>query len=106
MPTDSSGKVMGLVKRKQLQKRPPVLASILPGALWACGFYCSLGGVELLGMGIGYVITAVGPVAVSGMIATLWFNEVHGTRQKALFWSSIGLQAIAQTVLIAEDKPA
>ena len=97
LPADArTDKVFGFVKKKQLKKVPPIWAAVLPGAIWSCGFFCSLDGVDILGMGVGYVITAVGPVAVSGMISTLVFDEIKGVPQKARFWTAIGLQAAAQ----------
>merc|ERR1712194_832011 len=101
-PDPITGKVLGMVKPKQLQKVAPPLPAMLAGGLWTLGFFFSLDGVALLGMGIGYVLTAVGPVAVSGIIATLVFKEVHGTRHQAYFWCSIAMQAIAQGILISQ----
>ena len=101
LPADPrTEKVMWYFKKKQLQKVPPFWAAWIPGGLWAIGFYFSLDGVKILGMGIGYVLTAVGPVAVSGIISTICFDEIQGWRYKCMFWTAIGLQAFAQGMLI------
>jgi len=103
-PDPATDKVLGFFKRKQLQKVPPLWAGCLPGAFWATGFFLGLDGVAIFGLGIGYVLTAVGPVAVSGMIATLVFDEIQGVKEKLMFWTAISLMAISQVVLIYGGK--
>ncbi|CAD7953588.1 unnamed protein product [Amoebophrya sp. A120] len=99
-PNPVTGKVFNLIKPKQLTKVPPFYAAMIPGVLWTLGFYFGLSGVALFGLGIGYVLTAVGPVAVSGMIATLVFDEIAHWKQKVLFWTAVGLMALSQAALI------
>lgn len=111
--TLSQAKAKGPSSRRGAKKRsdppqlsPPVApfgAAVLVGVMWVAGFACSLEGVDTLGMGVGYVITAVGPVAVSGLIATLYFDELRGCVNQAVFWASILIQGVVQVILISED---
>lgn len=75
---------------------PPVVS----GAMWVTGFFFALDGVEVLGMGVGYVLGAVGPVILSGVVSTVYFKEVSGVGQLSLFWISIALQFASQVILV------
>ena len=66
--------------------------------MWATGFFLSLDGVKVLGMGVGYVITAVGPVLISALISVLYFREIRGARNLALFWAAIGVMVGAEVL--------
>ena len=84
-----------------MKRRMPVFwAPALSGAMWVTGFFFALTGVEVLGMGVGYVLGAVGPVILSGVISTTYFREVSGVGQLSLFWSSIALQLGSQVILV------
>ncbi|CAD7971997.1 unnamed protein product [Amoebophrya sp. A25] len=100
-PDPGMGKVLGLVKPSQLSKVPPIQVAVVPGLLWVSGFFLSLDGVAEFGLGVGYVLTAVGPVAVSGLVATLVFDEIQGTHAKAYFWTAIALMTCSQIALVA-----
>ena len=54
--------------------------------MWVTGFFFALDGVEVLGMGVGYVLGAVGPVVISGVISTLYFKEITGFKNSSIFW--------------------
>jgi hypothetical protein len=51
-------------------------------------------------MGVGYVLGAVGPVAVSGIVSDLYFKEFKGVKNRLCFWGAVALMAIAQTMLL------
>eukprot|EP00929_Paragymnodinium_shiwhaense_P107825 TRINITY_DN74184_c0_g1_i1.p1 TRINITY_DN74184_c0_g1~~TRINITY_DN74184_c0_g1_i1.p1 ORF type:complete len:425 (+),score=34.56 TRINITY_DN74184_c0_g1_i1:78-1352(+) len=74
----------------------PAFAS---GCIWSIGFYCMLFGIRDLGYSIGYTLDAVGPVAVSSIVSIVFYKEISGGKQLALFFLSFTLQLIGVTLI-------
>jgi len=78
---------------RQWPKHPVLLPALSAGSMWAIGFALSSLGVATLGMTIGYVLTAVGPVGVSALWTQFYFQEIRGQKNQMKFWTAIVLQA-------------
>merc|ERR1712232_797556 len=61
----------------------PAFAS---GCIWSVGFGCMLFGIRDLGYSTGYTLDAVGPVAVSSIVSIVFYKEISGGKQLALFF--------------------
>eukprot|EP00397_Hematodinium_sp_SG-2012_P040558 GEMP01044461.1.p1 GENE.GEMP01044461.1~~GEMP01044461.1.p1 ORF type:complete len:378 (+),score=37.23 GEMP01044461.1:87-1220(+) len=85
-------------------RQPMVLPAMASGIMWTTGFLCATIGVQELGMSVGYVISAVGPVAVSALCTHFIFREIQGKDNHVKFWTAIFLQAVG-VVLDAGFKP-
>jgi len=79
--------------KKAWPKAPLMLPPVLCGAIWTVGFCCATVGVSELGMAVGYVMTAVGPVGVSALCTHFLFKEIQGRDNQVKFWFAIVLQA-------------
>jgi len=86
-------------------RQPQMASALAAGSMWACGFATSAYGVKTLGMSIGYVMTAVLPVAVSALWTQLYFQEIRNRRDKVLFWTAIGFQGAGVALDIIFHPP-
>lgn len=85
------------------EEQAPFWIAALPGFIWVFAFACSLEGNEKLGMSVGYVLTAIGPVVITGILSAVLFNEVVGVRQNIIFWTAISMMVVCTVILAVED---